>query len=182
MKPHLWHLPKHFIEQVGKVSEAPRIPLVMVSLTINTKSMQYRIFTPLIFLLALVQYWMIDTWNPWRFTWKHWDNPSLNTFWQCQRVKKCLGALHRCNLNRCYVAVIDENLSQLFVAFLHCIPLWLKKIQKWKFKKTAQVTSFMEFNYIKKPWFVKVMKFKSRWIFLFRICEIKVEQKLVITS
>ena len=42
-------------------------------------------------------------------------------------------------LKRCYVADIDENFSQLLVAFRPCIPLWLDKIQKWKLKNKHQL-------------------------------------------
>jgi len=38
MKTYLGRSPKHFILQEGKLTEAPRIPLEMVSLTINTKA------------------------------------------------------------------------------------------------------------------------------------------------
>ena len=38
MKAYLGSSPKHFIVQSGKVIEAPKMPLEMVSLTINTRA------------------------------------------------------------------------------------------------------------------------------------------------
>ena len=38
MKPYLGSSPKHFIVQAGKLTEAPRMPLEMVSLTISRKA------------------------------------------------------------------------------------------------------------------------------------------------
>jgi len=38
MKAYLGSSPKHFIVQAGKLVEAPRMPLEMISLTINTKA------------------------------------------------------------------------------------------------------------------------------------------------
>ena len=38
MKAYLGSSPKHFIVQSGKVIEVPKMPLEMVSLTINTKA------------------------------------------------------------------------------------------------------------------------------------------------
>ena len=38
MKAYLGNSPKHFVVQAGKLLQAPKIPLEMVSLTINTKA------------------------------------------------------------------------------------------------------------------------------------------------
>lgn len=38
MRAYLGNSPKHFIVQAGKVTEAPKLPLEMVSLIINTKA------------------------------------------------------------------------------------------------------------------------------------------------
>ena len=38
MKAYLRNSPKHFVVQAGKLLQAPKIPLEMVSLTINTKA------------------------------------------------------------------------------------------------------------------------------------------------
>ena len=38
MKVYVWNSPKHFIVKVGKLIQAPTIPLEVVSLTINTKT------------------------------------------------------------------------------------------------------------------------------------------------
>ena len=65
-----------------------------------------------------------------------------------------------------------------FQAVVCCVsfPLWLNKIQKWKFKNQALVAWFAKFSYLEKRWFVKIPKIK----FLFQIREMKVARKVVV--
>lgn len=97
---------------------------------------------------------------------------SIN-IWICSLVE----SIHGCTSAYCWVVSNMKKGSFLSQWCWHCwkfqpvvccvsIPLWLNKIQKWKFKNQALVAWFAKFI-LEKWWFVKIPTSKSREIFLF---------------
>ena len=59
MKPRLRSSPKHFTVHAGRVTEAPRIPLETVSLTINTKACNRQDLAHFVYSLCKTHYGLI---------------------------------------------------------------------------------------------------------------------------